>query len=65
LSRSPASNKPTLKVPYHELRAFKECKLIIQFEWEVQLSQDKLVEWLILALGLSQTQIHTEIKYYI
>jgi len=30
LSHSPASNKSTLKVPYHELRAFKEWKFIVQ-----------------------------------
>jgi len=57
LSHSPASNKPTLKVPCHKLRTFKEWNFIIQIEWEVQLSQDELVEWIILVFGLSKAQI--------
>ena len=54
------NHKPSLKVSYHELSAFREWKFIGQIEWEAQLMQDKFFEWLILVFGLSKASFECQ-----
>ena len=46
-------DKPSLKVPEHASRTFKEWKTISQNEWESLLIPDELFKWLVLVFGLS------------
>jgi len=51
------NHKPSLKVPCHEIRAFKEWKFIVQVVCVVEIIKDKHFEWLTLVFGLPKAQI--------